>query len=158
MYGGMELTSKDKILNDKILRRYEIVQSKLESNLSVNVILEKYKICRYTLYTYLSRFKKYGVFGLRDHSRAPKQVANKTPKKDEEELIRLHNQYPYMSSYELSEICNLNYKTIQRIRKRNNFKKVYMPKGQKKTMLKKLKKRYQKVRNEILLAKKKSKK
>ena len=59
------------------------------------------------------------------------------------ELIQLHNKYPYLSSYELSEICKLSYKTIQRIRKKNNIKKVYMPKSQKKTLLMKLKKRYQ---------------
>lgn len=143
MYGGMELTNEDKAINDKILRRFEIVRSKLEFNLPVKLILEKYKICRFTFYTYLNRFKKYGIFGLRDLSRAPKHIANKTPKEDEKELIQLHNKYPYLSSYELSEICKLSYKTIQRIRKKNNIKKVYMPKSQKKTLLMKLKKRYQ---------------
>ena len=159
MYGGMELTNQNKILNDVVCRRYEIVQARLEAKLSVKSILLKYNLSRPTFYTYLNRFLKHGIFGLHDQSRTPKHNANKTPKEKEEELIRLHNKYPYLSSYELSEICGLGYKSIQRIRKENNLKKEYKPKSQKKILLKNIKKRYQKIRKEnkeIRLEKKKN--
>lgn len=146
LYGGMELTNQDKTLNDIICRRYEMVQARTKHNQIVKSILKEYEVSRPTFYRYLNRFKKHGIFGLRDLSRAPKYNANKTPRKDEEELIRLHNKYPYFSSYELSEICGLSYKAIQRIRKRNGLKNEYRPKDQKKTLLKRLKKKYQKTR------------
>ena len=148
MYGGMNLTSADKDINDTICHRHEIVQARLNDKKSIKSILKKYKISRPTFYTYLNRFKKFGIFGLRKLSRAPKHNANKTPKKAEEEVIELHYNYPYFSSYELSQLCGLTYKAIQRIRKRNNLKKEYKPKSQKKTLLKRLKKEYLKTRKE----------
>lgn len=148
LYGGMNLTNADKDINDTICHRYEIVQTRVNDKNSVKFILQKYKISRPTFYTYLNRFKKHGIFGLRNLSRAPKHNANKTPKKAEEEVIGLHDKYPYFSSYELSQLCGLTYKAIQRIRKRNNLKKEYKPKSQKKTLLKRLKKEYLKIRKE----------
>lgn len=161
MYGGMNLCSKDKMVNDVVCRRYDIVQARVKDRCTVKFILRKYDISRPTFYRYFNRFKKFGMFGLRDLSRAPKHNVNKTCKKDEEKLVNLHRKYPYLSSYELSEICGLSYKAIQRIRKRNDLKKEYMPKSQKKTLLKKLKRKYLKIvkeNREKRLQKKKSRK
>jgi len=162
LYGGMELTNDNKALNDIICTRYEMVQARIKDKRQVISILEEYKVSRPTFYRHLNRFEEYGIFGLRGLSKAPKHNINKTPEEEEKELIKLHNKYPYLSSYELEEICGLGYKAIQRIRKRNNLKKVYMPKSQKKTLLKKLKEKYQKMREkenkESILQKKRNKK
>lgn len=122
-----------------IAQRREMMQAK-ERGETIKSILEKYNISRPTFYKIYKRYQKYGELGLHDLSKAPHNHGRKTSAEKEEQLLRLYQDHPYFSSYELNELVDVPISTIQRIAKRNGFVKVYKPKSEKKVILERLKK------------------
>ena len=120
--------------------RYAMIQCYLNKDERTVDILRKFKVTSPDFYKYLKRYNLYGKVGLQRLKRGAKIPHNKTAANQEIEVELLHKNYPYLSSYELRELIDLNPRTIQRIYRRNNFVKVYKPKKEKKQILGKLKK------------------
>ena len=110
---------------------------------TIDDILIKYKTTKPTFYKFYRRYQEYGKMGLHNLSKAPKKHGTKTNAEDEKSLENLFIQHPYFSSYELNQLISLNPRTIQRIIKRKNLKKVYKPKADKKKILEYLKRKEQ---------------
>lgn len=132
---------------DIVEKRFSMIQEK-EEGTKVDLILNKYGFTKPTFYKFYKRYQLFGKAGLHNLSKAPLNHGTKTNKQDEKMVEDLFIQHPYFSSYELNELISINPRTIQRIIKRKNLKKVYKPKSQKKTILQKLKMELQQKRKQ----------
>lgn len=132
------------LLTPRELKRYEMVQARLKSGCKVVKILSDYHISRKAFYSNLHKFEKGGIQGLK--SKWGKH--RKTKDEKELEFKGLFTIYPYLSSYEFSQIISLNPRTIQRIIVRNNLTKSYKPKAQRQIILEKLLKKKKSTRKE----------
>lgn len=127
-------------LKEIVETRFKMVQSRIKEDKSINEILSSFKVSRPIYYKFYHRFLEYGKLGLHNLSRAPHKHGRKTPEDKEDILLQYYSKYPFFSSYEFTQLTGLNPRTIQRIKKRNNLKKAYLPKREKKLILEKLKK------------------
>ena len=118
------------------INRYEIVQARLKEGHKVEKILSDYSISRRTFYVNLHKFEEGGIGALKSRWGEHRRTDEKT----EEKFLELFKEHPYFSSYEFSEIINLNPRTIQRIIVRNNLIRVYKPKKERKNILEDIKK------------------
>lgn len=125
--------------NEIVEARFDMIQGRVKENKQIKDILSVFKVSRPIFYKFYKRFMQYGRLGLHNLSRAPHNHGRKTPKNKETILLQYHSRYPFFSSYEFSQLTGLNPRTIQRIKKRRNLKKTYMPKMEKKLILEKLK-------------------
>ena len=123
------------LLSPKEINRYEIVQARLKSGCKITEILSNYHISRRTFYINLHKFENEGIAGLKSKW----GIHRKTDKNMELKFEKMFKEYPYFSSYELSQIIKLNPRTIQRIIKRKNLSKVYKPKKERIKILEKIK-------------------
>lgn len=153
MYYMADLPKFSPTLIEVVEKRYSIIQCYLSKELKVKDILEKYGVTKPDFYKYLNRFKEYGKVGLQNMKRGAKVPHNKTPSKVEEKIISLHHKYPFFNSCEIKELESIEKeleavdpRTIHRIHKKHGLKKVYKPKREKKTILEKLKKEFQRKR------------
>ena len=124
------------LLSPREINRYEIVQARLKGGHKVEKILLDYGISRRTFYVNLHKFEKGGIGALKSRWGEHRRTDEKT----EEKFLGLFKEHPYFSSYEFSEIINLNPRTIQRIIVRNNLIRVYKPKKERKNILEDIKK------------------
>lgn len=123
----------------RVENRFSMIRER-EQGTKIDSILDEYNIARPTFYKFYKRYKQFGRAGLYDLSKAPLNHGLKTKSQDEKRVEDIFTQHPYFSSYELNQLVPLNPRTIQRIIKRKNLKKVYKSKSEKKTILEKLKK------------------
>lgn len=133
-------------LESVVNQRYAMIRQYLKKDMRVKDLLIKYGITGPDFYKFLKRFKKYGEVGLQNLKRGRRIPVNKTSPDQEVKVISFHRKYPFFSSYEMDEILSLKPRTIQRILKRYNLKKIYKPKPEKKRILERLKKEYQRKR------------
>ena len=126
-------------------KRLVMIQARKNGE-KVKSILIRFNVSRPVFYKFYNRYSQYGKFGLYNLSRAPHYHGLKTPVETEEEVKKLYQKYPYFSSYEINSFTGLNPCLIQRIYKRNNLVKIYKPKKEKKRILEKLKKEFQRKR------------
>jgi transposase len=124
------------LLSPKELNRYEMVQARLKAGNKIEKILSDYAVSRKTFYVNLHKFEREGIEGLK--SKWGKH--RKTDKNTEEKFVKLFQEHPHFSSYEFSEIINLNPRTIQRIIIRRKLIKSYKPKKERLDMLESIKK------------------
>jgi len=124
--------------------RYNMVQFALEH--SISEAARKFRTTRTTVRKWVRRFEQYGVNGLVDLSKAPKNPYRKTSKETEELIIRIRKQFPYKGAYRIRTEHGVNCSdaTIARILKRNGLVKKTKKKYQMKRDLRKVK---QKLRN-----------
>jgi len=133
---------------DIVETRFNMIQNRIKEDKPINDILSSFKVSRPVYYKFYHRFVEYGKLGLHNLSRAPHNHGRKTSRDKENILLQYYSKYPFFSSYEFSQFIGLNPRTIQRIKKRKNLKKTYMPKREKKLILERLKKELQKERRE----------
>lgn len=124
------------LLSPREINRYEMVQARLKEGHRVEKILSNYGVSKRTFYVNLHKFESEGIRGLKSKWGEHR----KTDEKKEEKFLDLFKEHPYFSSYEFSEIINLNARTIQRIIVRKKLIKVYKPKKEKKMILENIKK------------------
>lgn len=124
------------LLSPRELKRYEMVQARLKEGHKVEKILLDYGVSRRTFYVNLHKFEGEGIGALK--SRWGKH--RRTDEKLEEKFEELFRKHPYFSSYEFSEIINLNPRTIQRIIARKKLIGIYKPKKERKNILQNIKK------------------
>lgn len=124
------------LLSVQELKRYEIVQARLKLNHKIEKILSDYGVSKRTFYVNLHKFERDGIKGLK--SKWGKH--RKTKENIEKKFEKLFKKHPYFSSYEFSEIINLNPRTIQRIILRKRLIRLYKPKKERRGILENLKK------------------
>lgn len=124
------------LLSPREIKRYEMVQARLKEDHKIEKILLSYGVSRRTFYVNLHKFESGGIKGLKSRWGEHR----KTNEKTEEKFLELFKEHPYFSSYEFSEIINLNPRTIQRIVLRKKLIRVYKPKKERKNILQNIKK------------------
>src|SRR3990167_7085260 len=123
------------LLTPKELRRYEMVQARLKHKCKIEEILSKYGISIKAFYSNLHKFENEGIEGLKTKSGKHRKTADEVEIKFE----AIFKEHPYFSSYEFTQIINLNPRTIQRIIQRKRLTQVYRPKKERLILLRKLK-------------------
>ena len=66
-------------------------------------------ISRVTAYKFIDRYKKHGIEGLEELSRAPRRIANKTQSRIESEIIRLRGKHPRWGAEKLLVLLEDNF-------------------------------------------------
>ena len=61
---------------------------------TITSLAEMFNISRTTAHKYIERYEKYGLPGLLEKSRAPRNVPNKTPDRIEKEIIKIRKKHP----------------------------------------------------------------
>lgn len=124
------------LLSQKELKRYEMVQARLKVGCTIDKILSDYGVSRRTFYVNLHKFERQGIHGLKSQWGKHRKTNDVT----EEQFVELFNKCPYFSSYEFSEIINLNPRTIQRIIARRKLIKTVRAKKERMRILEVIKK------------------
>lgn len=123
------------LLSPKEAERYNMVQDRLIKEYKIEKILSYYSVSKRTFYVNLHKFEKGGIEGLKSRWGEHR----KTKLSLEEKFARLFKKYPYFSSYEFSEIIDLNPRTIQRIIIRKNLSRVPKAKKERRAILENIK-------------------
>ena len=123
------------LLTERELKRYEMVQARLKSGCKIDKVLIDYGVSRRAFYANLHKFEREGIEGLKSKWGKHRKTSNN----DEKRFEKLFREYPFFSSYEFSQLLNLNPRTIQRIIIRRRLTRVYKPKKQRIIFLEKLK-------------------
>ena len=131
------------LLSPKELNRYEMVQARLKAGNKIEKILSDYTVSRRSFYVNLHKFEREGIEGLKSKWGMHRKINKNT----EEKFMKLFKEYPYFSSYEFSEIININPRTIQRIIIRHKLIKSYKPKKERLNILEGIKKNQKLSRN-----------
>jgi len=123
------------LLSPKEAERYNMVQDRLIKEYKIEKILSYYGVSKRTFYVNLHKFEKGGIEGIKSRWGEHR----KTKLSLEEKFVSLFKKYPYFSSYEFSEIINLNPRTIQRILIRKNLSRVPKKKKERRAILENIK-------------------
>lgn len=124
------------LLSSRELERYGMVQDRLKKGHKIEDILQDYGVSRRTFYVNLHKFEARGINGLKSKWGEHRRISSNI----EQEFKLLFKKHPYFSSYEFSEIIDLNPRTIQRIIIRRNLVKVSKAKKERRKILEELKK------------------
>ena len=123
------------LLSPKEAERYGMVQDRLKKGYKIEKILSYYGVSKRTFYVNLHKFERGGIESLKSRWGEHR----KTEHNLEDKFVSLFKKHPYFSSYEFSEIINLNPRTIQRIIIRKKLSKVTMQKKKRKDILEDIK-------------------
>jgi len=74
--------------------RIKFIGYYLDDELSISALCREFGISRKTGYKYISRYKEFGLDGLKDHSRAPQIHPNAVSNVVEEEILLLRSKHP----------------------------------------------------------------
>ena len=121
-----------------------MVQARLKTGVKIEEILLDYGVSRRTFYLNLHKFEKGGIDGIKSKWGKHRKIDEDL----EEKFVELFNEHPYFSSYEVSEMINLNPRTIQRIIARKKLIKISKPKKERIEILEMIKKN-QKLRKNV---------
>ena len=74
--------------------RHEFCQIALQQGNNFHVLCKRYGISRKTGYKWLKRYRTQGYDGLRDISRKPHRIPDRTDQEIEDIVVHIHHQYP----------------------------------------------------------------
>jgi len=117
MIKGRQRMSSVELLN----LRFSMVKYAMEHGISEAARV--YKTTRKTVRKWLRRYKEEGIDGLRERSRTPRRVHNKTSSQVEERIVELRRRHPSWGPARLKEHygLSLSEKAIWRILKERGF-------------------------------------
>jgi transposase InsO family protein len=96
---------------------------------SITELSQMFGISRPTAYKILNRYETYGIPGLKEYSRVPRHIANKTPERIEHEIVTLRKKHPRWGAAKLLVLLEDKYpkeelpklSTVNLILKRNDL-------------------------------------
>lgn len=114
-------------LTERAKYKIRILDWRREHGNNISLTARHFAIGRMTLYRWLKRFRRYGIIGLNEHSRKPKNVRKPTTSWDIViKIVQLRKQYPAWSKYKLRTLLKregleVSASTVGRILKRRNL-------------------------------------
>ena len=111
---------RDEALN-QMKNVFDIRKKMVESSIEVGIseTARTYGTTRKTVRKWLNRYKRYGISGLEDLSRAPKSFPLKMSKEEEKKIIEIRRFQPYLGAMRIREEHNIKRSpsAIQRVLK-----------------------------------------
>lgn len=95
---------RDDVLN-QMKNVFDIRKKMVESSIEVGIseTARIYGTTRKTVRKWLNRYKRYGISGLEDLSRAPKSSPLKMSKEEEKKIIEIRRFQPYLGAMRIRE-------------------------------------------------------
>ena len=136
------------------MRYYQLIRDMSKFNLRLNMVKKAketniseaarlFGATRKTVRKWVKRYDLYGLSGLRDNKKVPKNIPHKMRQRDEEEIIELRKRHPSWGARRLKERYKVNgsYSAIHRVIKQNGLIKPKRKRWRKRKDLSELKKK-----------------